>query len=123
MFNWASITTNGRGVPYLRSVGVSVSDEAVDFSLGFQPVPRLSLLWINIANAIPEGTDETLPVRLTLNGGTRTLTYFGGTAVTAADLMGTGDLLVAYNFFNGTLQLLSVTAPEEAAATTSTEGD
>lgn len=110
MFNWVSITTNERGVPYLRSNGVTVSADAVDFALGFQPVPRLSLLWINIANAIPEGTDGTLPVRLTLNGGTRALTYFGGAAVTAEDLVGTGDILVAYNFFNGTLQLLSATA-------------
>ena len=113
------VTTNSRGIPYLRTVSVAVSAESVDFALGFQPVPRLGLLWVNIANAIPAGTTGTLPVRLSLNGTARNLTFFGGANVTAANLAGTGDLLVAYNFFNGTLQLLSVNAAPAAAAAAS----
>ena len=119
-----NVVTNSRGIPYLRTVGVSVSTETVDFSLGFQPVPGIGLLWVNVANAIPTGTTGTLPVRITLNGNTRNLTFFGGANVTAANLVGTGDLLVAYNFFNGTLQLLSMNAaPAAAAAAASVEED
>ena len=51
------------------------------------------------------------PRVLSLNGTTRTLTFFGGTAVTAADLVGAGDIKVFHNFFNGTLTLISPLAP------------
>lgn len=98
-------------MPYVRTNGVTVGTEAVDFALGFRPIDPVGYITIRIANAIPEGTTGTLPVRFTMNGTTRTLTFFGGTAVTAADLVGTGEIQVFHNFYNGTLQLMSPLAP------------
>ena len=106
-----NITTNVNGVPYLPTNSVTVGTEAVDFSLGFRSIPRIGHLTIRIADAIPAGTTGTLPVRFTLNGSTRALTFFGGTAVTAADLVGTGVIDVFYDFYNGILQLTSPLAP------------
>lgn len=105
------ITTNAHGEPYIRTTGVTVGTEAVDFSLGFRPIEPIGDITIDIANAIPTGTTGTLPVRFTLNGSTRALTFYGGTAVTAADLVGTGKIKVFHNFFTGTLQLMSPLAP------------
>ena len=105
------ITTNANGEPYIRTTGVTVGTEAVDFSLGFRPIDPIGDITIDIANAIPTGTTGTLPVRFTLNGSTRALTFYGGTAVTAADLVGTGKIKVFHNFFTGTLQLMSPLAP------------
>lgn len=101
------ITTNASGVPYITTTGVMVGTENVDFTLGFRAIPRVSYLTIRIANAIPEGTTGTLPVRFTLNGQTRALTSFGGVAVTAADLTGAGVVTVFYDWFNGILQTVS----------------
>jgi len=105
------INTNRDGVPYLRTTSVTVGTDSVDFALGFRPIEPIGDITINVANAIPDGTTGTLPVRFTLNGSTRALTFFGGTAVTAADLVGTGDIKVFHNFYNGTLQLVSPLAP------------
>lgn len=107
MFGCVNVTTNVNGIPYLRTNGVTVGSDAVDFTLGFRSIPPVGYLTINIADAIPEGTTGTLPVRLTLNGQTRALTTFGGVAVTAADLTGTGILQVFYNWYNGVLQVTS----------------
>lgn len=105
------VNTNTNGIPYLRTTGVTVGTEAVDFALGFRPVEAIGDMTIHIADEIPDGATGTLPVRFTLNGVSRTLTFFGGTAVTAADLVGTGDIKVFHNFYNGTLQLMSPLAP------------
>ena len=105
------INTNRYGVPYLRTTSVTVGTDSVDFALGFRPIEPIGDITINVANAIPDGTTGTLPVRFTLNGSTRALTFFGGTAVTAADIVGTGDIKVFHNFYNGTLQLVSPLAP------------
>jgi len=107
MFGCVNITTNASGVPYLRTNSVTVGTDAVDFSLGFRRIPPVGYLTINIADAIPDGTTGTLPVRLTLNGQTRAITTFGGVAVTAADLTGTGILTVFYDWYNGILQAVS----------------
>lgn len=101
------LTTNTRGIPYLATTGVVVGTDAVDFSLGLRSIPRAGHLTIRITNAIPEGTTGTLPVRFTLNGQTRALTSFGGVPVTAADLTGAGVIDVFYDWFNGTLQVMS----------------
>ena len=104
MFGCVNVTTNVNGVPYLRTNSVSVSTTSVDFALGFRRIPPVGYLTINIADAIPTGTTGTLPVRFTLNGQTRALTTFGGAAVTASDLVGTGVLTVFYDWYNGILQ-------------------
>lgn len=111
MFWYQSINTNTRGIPYLRTGSVMVSTEAVDFALGFRNISPVGDMTIHIADAIPDGTTGTLPVRFTLNGITRTLTYFGGDPVTAADLIGTGYIKVFHDYYDGSLQLLSPLAP------------
>lgn len=107
MFGCIVVNTNTNGVPLLRTTGVTVSADTVDYALGFRRIPPVGYLTINIADAIPTGTTGTLPVRLTLNGNTRNLTYFGGANVTAADLVGTGIVTVYYDFYSGILQLVS----------------
>ena len=107
MFGCINITTNASGVPYLRTTGVTVGSDSVDFTLGFRRIPSVGYLTVNIAEAIPEGTTGTLPVRFTLNGQTRALTSFGGVAVTAADLTGAGVVTLFYDWYNGLLQVVS----------------
>ena len=114
MFGYVSVTTNVSGIPVLRTSSVTVGTETVDFALGFRRIPAMGYITINIADAIPTGTTGTLPVRFTLNGNTRNLTFFGGTNVTAADLEGTGIITVFYDFFSGKLQLVSPLAPATA---------
>lgn len=106
-----NVTTNVNGIAYLTTTGVTVSAESVDFALGFRRIPKLGKVVIRVENLIPEGTTGTLPVRFTLNGNTRTLTYYDGTPVTAADLTTTGVIEVWYDWFNGTFQLTSPLAP------------
>lgn len=108
MIGCMNITSNINGVPYLRTTGVSVSADTVDFSLGFRRIAPVSYITVNIADAIPTGTTGTLPVRFTLNGNTRNLTFFGGDNVTAADLEGTGIITVFYDWYSGTLQVISL---------------
>ena len=92
------------GVPYLKTTGVTVGTDAVSFTLGFRRIPAIGYLTINIADAIPDGTTATLPIQFTLNGVTRSLTDFGGTNVTVADISGTGIITVFYDWYSGILQ-------------------
>lgn len=108
------VTTNVSGVPYLSTNGISVTDESVDFALGFRRIPKIGKVAIRITTAIPEGTTGTLPVRFTLNGNTRVLTFFGGNPVTAADLVGAGVIEAWYDWFNGIFQLTSMLPPATA---------
>lgn len=105
-----NVKTN-ESIPYLRTQSVNVGTEYVDFALGFRRIQPVGYLTVNISDAIPEGTTGTLPVRLTLNGTSRNLTFFGGTSVTAADLAGTGVITVFHDYFTGTVQLVSTLAP------------
>ena len=57
-----NITTNTSGIPLLRTSGVTVGTDTVDFALGFRNVPRMGYLTINIADAIPSDATGTLPV-------------------------------------------------------------
>ena len=120
MFGCFDVTTNVNGVPYLRTSTVTVGTDSVDFAMGFRRIPPVGYLTVNIADAIPTGTTGTLPVRLTLNGGTRNLTFFGGANVTAAELVGAGIITVFYDFYSGTLQLISLNAAPAAAAAAAT---
>ena len=105
-----NITTNTYGVPYLSTSNVTVTDTAVTFELGFRRIQPVGEFTVRIANAIPEGTTDTLPVNISLNGVTRALTFFDGTPVTAADITGTGIIKVFNDRFNGILQITSVLA-------------
>lgn len=101
--------TNQFGVPYLSSTNTTVGTTAVDVALGShrRPLPP-GYFTVRIAEPIPTGTTATLPVTLTRNGITRSLTLFDGTAVTAGDLIGgTGVITVFNDSENGILQLMS----------------
>ena len=105
-----NVTTNVNGIPYLSTTNVTVTEETVSLALGFRRIQPVGFFVVRIQNPITEGTTGTLPVELTLNGTTRALTFFNGTPVTAADLEGTGVILVFNDRFNGILQMLPVTA-------------
>ena len=105
-----NVTTNANGVPYISTTSVTVTDTAVNFALGFRRIQPIGYITVRIANAIPDGTTGTLPVNITLNGTSRALTFFDGTPVTAADISGTGILLIFNDRFNGILQLMNPTA-------------
>lgn len=105
-----NITTNAGGMPYLGVTNVTVGTESVDLALGFRRIQPVGYLTVRLATPIPTGTTGTLPVTLTLNGTTRSLTLFDGTPVTVADLIGgTGVFTVFNDRFNGILQLTSRT--------------
>ena len=108
----SSVITNMGGIPYISTTNTTVGTEAVDFALGFirRPLPPVGYFTVRITNAIPTGTTGTLPITITLNGSTRNLTNMDGSAVTAADITGTGVLLIFNDRFNGVLQLMNVPA-------------
>lgn len=106
--NCINITTNAGGIPYLSVNNVTVGTTSVDLALGFRRIQPVGYLTVRMATPIPEGTTDTLPVTLTLNGTTRNLTKFDGTQVTVADLIGgTGVFTVFNDRINGILQLTS----------------
>lgn len=105
-----NVTTNVNGVPYLSTSNITVTDTAVDFALGFRRIAPVGYFTVRIKDAIPEGTTGTLPVNITLNGTSRALTFFNGTPVTAADIIGTGVITVFNDRFNGILQITSALA-------------
>ena len=112
------INTNTRGIPYLTSTNVTVSDAAVDIALGWRELPPIGLFFVRLATTIPTGTTATLPVTLTLNGSTRALTLLGGGAATVASIgIGTSGVIGVFNDrYNGILQMVTPTAPAAAAA-------
>lgn len=106
-----NVTTNYRGIPYLTTTNVTVSETFIDYALGFRNIQPVGYFTVRIANDLPADADTGLPVRLTLNGTSRELTFFDGTPVTGESLAGTGVILVFNDRINGILQLMSVTAP------------
>ena len=100
------MTINTRGIPFLQSSGVTVSTTAVDIAFGYRGLRSLALVVLEITEAIPTGTTATLPVQVSMGGDTVALTAFGGAAVTAGDLVGTGKILALYDRFKGTLQVM-----------------
>ena len=101
------IITNINGIPYISVRSINVTTENVNLNLGFAPIQPVGYMTVRVGSAIPTGTTGTLPIQITLNGGTRLLTTFGGTAVTAADIAGTGVLTIFYDRFNDVLQLVT----------------
>ena len=103
----ANITVDYGGSPYFQTTNVTVTDTAVDLSLGFRRIKPIGKFYVRLATAIPDGTTGTLPINLSLNGVSRALTYFDGTPVTAGDLTGTGVFEVFNDRYNNLLQLMS----------------
>lgn len=102
-----NITTNAGGIPYLSVGNVTVGTESVDLALGFRRISPVGYFTVRLATPIPADATTTLPVTLTLNGTTRALTQYDGTAVTVANLIGGSVFRVFNDRFNGLLVLTS----------------
>ena len=105
------IYVNRNGIVTVSSNSVSVGTTAVSFdftnhrNLG---APYRGLLVVRLAQAIPAGTTTTLPIQFTSDGGNaQPVTTFNGTAVTVADIPGTGVYLFWYESQTNTLQILT----------------
>ena len=108
--NYRQPLVNQNGIAILDSTAVSVSAEAVTFTLN-EPlsrfIPSRGLILVNLTNEIPAGTTGTLPIRFTMNGFTSAVTAYGGTDYTVADVAGTGMYLVYYDRLRDILQVMS----------------
>lgn len=104
-----NIATNAGGVPYISSTNVTVGTESIDIALGFRRLQPIGYFTIRMDAMIPESATDTLPITLTLNGTTRSLTLPNGVAVTASDLEGVTVFTVFNDRFNGLLTLMSRT--------------
>lgn len=102
-----NITTNAGGIPYLNVTNVTVGTDAVDLALGFRRIQPVGYLTIRLATPIPSDATTTLPITITLNGTTRALTQYDGTAVTVANLIGGSVFSIFNDRFNGLLVLTS----------------
>lgn len=108
----AYINVNVGGIPAIRSLSVNVS--TTDVKIAFNNHrnigrPFRGLLIVNIAQAIPAGTTDTLPIVFTSDSGNDVnLTTYNGDNVTVADIPGTGIYLCWYESQTNTLQLLNV---------------
>ena len=107
----AYINVNQSGIPALRSLSVTVGTNDVRFEFNNHRNvgrPFRGLLVVNLAQLIPAGTTDTLPIVFTSGGGNvANLTTFNGTPVTVADLAGPGIYLAWYESSTDTLQLLT----------------
>lgn len=107
----AYINVNQSGIPALRSLSVTVGTADVRFDFNNHRNvgrPFRGLLIVNLAQLIPTGTTDTLPVVFTSGGGSvAEVTTFNGDPVTVADLPGTGIYLFWYESQTDSLQLLT----------------
>ena len=107
----AYINVNPTGIPALRSLSVTVGTTDVRFDFNNHRNvgrPFRGLLIINLAQIIPTGTTDTLPIVFTSDGGSAAeLTTFNGDPVTVADIPGTGIYICWYESQTDSLQLLT----------------
>lgn len=106
------INVNGNfGIPTLSSNSVSVTTTNVTFDFNNHRNvgrPFRGLVIVRLAQAIPAGTTDTLPIIFTSGGGNaQEVTTFNGEPVTVADIPGTGVYILWYESQTDTLQLLT----------------
>lgn len=105
------INVNRGGIPAVRSLSVNVTATEVQFDFNNHiniGGPFRGLIIINLAQAIPVGTTTTLPIIFTSEGSNPvTLTGYNGTAITVADIKGTGIYLAWHESQTGILQLVT----------------
>lgn len=106
-----------RGTLLVNSTAVAVSDTAVTISLdGFRTSGVRGTMLINLLQAIPEGTTETLPIVFSANGSTLSPTRCGNEPLTVADLQGIGVYQFYYDRNGNKLQIISGAVPQTATA-------
>lgn len=107
----AYINVNRGGIPAVRSLSVNVTSTEVQFDFNNHRnvgTPFRGLIVVNLAQSIPTGTTTTLPIIFTSEGSNpMALTGYNGTAITVADIKGTGIYLVWHESQTGTLQLVT----------------
>ena len=103
------IATNAGGVPYIVSTNTTIGTETVDIALGFRRIQPVGYLTVIIDSVVPADATTTLPVTLTMNGTTRSLTLPNGTPATAAELLNVSNILVFNDRTRGLLTLMSRT--------------
>lgn len=105
------INVNRDGIPAVRSLSVTVTSTEVQFDFNnHQNIgrPFRGLIIVNLAQQIPAGTTATLPIIFTSNSGNaQQLTGYDGTAITVAQITGTGIYLVWHESQTNTLQLVA----------------
>lgn len=99
--------SNINGIPRIKSRGVTVGTEFVDYKFNpdWDRNPFSGLLLMYLTD-IPDGTTDTLPVRFVMAGNTMPVTLAGGAAATVADLPNPGVFLVFYDRVDNILQLI-----------------
>lgn len=105
------LNCNINGIPTLSSNSVSVTTSNVSFDFNNHRNigrPFRGVLIVRLAQAIPTGTTDTLPIVFTSDGANATpVTTFNGDPVTVADIPGTGVYVLWYESQTNTLQLLT----------------
>ena len=107
----AYINVNQSGIPAIRSLSVTVGTNDVRFDFNNHRNvgrPFRGFLIVNLAQAIPAGTTDTLPIVFTSGGGNvAEVTTFNGNPVTVANIPGTGIYVFWYESQTDSLQLLT----------------
>ena len=106
--------SNRRGIPLIETSSINVTDDNVVIN-----IPNRSFRWLNdkgiillrLNQAIPDGTTGTLPVLFSSNDFTQPLTNIGGTAITAAQILGAGVYLIYYDKNANLMQMLTTQIP------------
>lgn len=105
----AYINVNQSGIPTLRSLSVVVNTANVAFDFNNHRNvgrPFRGLLIVNLAQTIPTGTTDTLPIVFTSGGSNpQELTKENGEPVTVADIPGTGIYILWFESQTDTLQI------------------
>lgn len=105
----AYINVNVNGIPTLSSNSVTVGSTQVSFDFNNHRNvgrPFRGLLIVRLAQAIPAGTTDTLPIVFTSDGGNaQPLTKENGQPVLVSDIPGTGVYVLWFESQTGTLQV------------------
>lgn len=95
----------------IRSLSVNVTAENVQFVFRSQPNtprPYFGGLYADLAQAIPTGTTDTLPIIFTSEGGNPTAVVgINNEPITVAEITGTGIYHLFYDQRNNRLQLIA----------------
>lgn len=100
---------NRNGEAYVVSSGVSVTADAVVFGFpahSFAGRNYIGTVYVELAQAIPDGTTTTLPIVFETNGVQQAVTTYNGEALTVADVSGTGVYVLWYDKQTNRLQVL-----------------
>ena len=90
---------NRRGIPVIKTTGVTVNAADVVFSFqnhAFANSWYRGIVLVELSQAIPAGTTGTLPVLFETNGVTKNVTTYNGANVTVSDIPGTGVFQLFY---------------------------